>query len=197
MSDLFDFPVLRIEQPRKVMANKVAYLVLDPGGELIATVTETTERSKREQLRAALPGHAMYGDRTLHVASPGDELLLVMEKLDGRGGTLIKRPDGELVGAIRQERTNRHYVLYDAAEQRIGEVVGEISLRRFTAKDPAGRQVARIDKKWAGVVAELFTHADRYSLEYSEEGVGEPLRTLIALLVVLLDLTLHETKDVV
>ncbi|RAY11440.1 hypothetical protein DPM19_30970 [Actinomadura craniellae] len=196
MSDLFDFPSLRIEQPRKVLANKVAYKILDPAGNLLATAEETTVRGRREQLRAALPGHALFGDRTFHVTSPAEELLLVMEKLDRREGTRIKRPDGDLIGMVRPERTNRHYGLFDAADQRIGEIVGEISLRRFTVKDATGRQAALINKKWAGVATELFTHSDRYTVEFDDRA-EEPLRTIVAITVILLDLILHESKDVV
>ncbi|MCA9075425.1 MAG: hypothetical protein KDA93_10350 [Planctomycetaceae bacterium] len=56
-----------------------------------------------------------------------------------------------------------------------------------------GRKLAKVSKKWAGIGKELFTSADNYILEISEDIPTEnPLRLLIMAAVFSIDLVLKE-----
>lgn len=44
----------------------------------------------------------------------------------------------------------------------LGELQGDWKAWDFSFKDPAGRELGRITKKWAGLGRELFTSADSY-----------------------------------
>ncbi|MGI8331191.1 phospholipid scramblase-related protein [Actinomadura scrupuli] len=195
MSDLFDFPVLRVEQPRKMLPTQVRYEIFNADNALLAVAAETDVRSRRKALLAARPG-ALPDVRSLVVSGADGAPLLTVEQQESRRLTLVRRPDGELVGAIRAERTTRHYTLLGAADQPVGTITGDLSLRHFVVSDDQGRRAALVNKKWAGLLAELLTTADRYAVEISDP-VPEPLRTLVVMSAVVLDLTLHEFKDLV
>lgn len=202
MTDLFSSPVLRVEQPRKVLQKQVQYNFFDSKGTLLAVAAETTVRSRRKAVRAALPGAVLFGQQILLVSTPDDEPVLVIDKQEEGRLTLVRRPDGEdgtpgdPIGSIRAHRTTRHYALLDAEGNRVGELTGDLGLRKFAVTDAARKHVAQVNKKWAGLAAEVLTTADRYHVEISGP-VGEALRTLIVVSAVVLDLTLHESKDVV
>jgi len=55
------------------------------------------------------------------------------------------------------------------------------------------KQLARVTKKWAGIGKELFTSADNYVLEISDEvPAGAPLRRIILASVLCIDMVLKE-----
>jgi uncharacterized protein YxjI len=207
VTELFNTPALRVEQPRKVLATRAQYDFFDAKGTRLATATETTERTRLKAVRAALPGNVLAGAQTLLLRDTEEDPLLIIEKHDTNRLTTIRRPvegaegddlfDGDLIGSIRAERTTRHYALLDAEDKRIGEVTGDLGLRRFAVTDDERRHVAQVNKKWAGLRAEMLTNADRYSVEITGRRVSETLRSLIVVTAVVLDLTLHESKDVV
>jgi uncharacterized protein YxjI len=195
VSDVFNFPVLRVEQPRKMLPAQVRYEIFNAENVLLAVAAETDVRSRRKALQAARPG-AVPPARSLVVSDADGALLLTVDQQEGKRLTLMRRPDGEPMGAIRAERTTRHYALLDAEDRRVGAITGDLSLRRFTVADDQGKRVAVVNKKWAGLMAEMLTTADRYTVEISDP-VPEPLRTLVVMSAVVLDLTLHEFKDLV
>jgi hypothetical protein len=194
VSDIFNSPVLKVEQPRKVLPAQAQYKIFNAEDVLVAIATETAVRTRRKALAAAR--RAAPGPRDLLVSGADGVPLLVVAQQDGNRHTLIRRPDGEPVGAIRAERTTRHYALLDPEDHRVGQITGDLSLRRFVAADDHGKRVALVNKKWAGFVAELLTTADHYTVQMFDP-VSEPLRTLVTMSAIVLDLTLHEVKDVV
>jgi uncharacterized protein YxjI len=196
VSELFNSPVLRVEQPRKVLPAQAQYNIFNAESVLVAVAAETHVRTRREALQAARPGSSLLGDRTLLVSTADGVPFLVIDKQEHQRLTVVRRPDGDPVGAIRAKRTTRHYALLDAEDRPVGEITGDLSLRRFTVADGQGKRVALVNKKWAGFVTEVLTTADRYTVEISDP-VSEPLRTLVAVTAIVLDLTLHEFKDVV
>lgn len=195
MSDLFNSPVLRVEQPRKGPFSKTQYKVLDGDGTLLAVGAEIKVRSRGESLKAVFPGKSEMDARAVELATPEGEPLLHVDKAMGRMFTAVRRPDGEVIGAFRTERVGRLYSLRDADDKRFGEVVGDVPRRNFAVKDPEGNQVAHVQKKWAGVATHLLTTADRYAVEISDP-VPEPLRTMAVVTAIAMDLLLHESKDI-
>ncbi|MCW2912308.1 MAG: Scramblase family protein [Actinomycetia bacterium] len=194
--DVFDSPVLRVQQPRKVLPTKAQYNIFNAESVLVAVATETDARTRRKALQAARPGSPLLGARALLLTTADGVPLLTIDKQTGQRVTAVRGPDGGPIGAIRAERTTRHYALLDAEDHPIGQITGDLSLRRFTVADGEGKRVARVSKKWAGLATEVLTTADRYNVEISGP-VSEPLRTLVVVSAIVLDLTLHEFKDLV
>ncbi|MEU5885031.1 phospholipid scramblase-related protein [Spirillospora sp. NPDC047279] len=194
MSDLFESPVLRVEQPRKAPLGKTQYKVLDGKGTLLAVATETTDRTPRESLKTMFPGKSEMDAHLLEVCTTEGDPLYYVDKAQGRMLTAIRRPDGELVGAFRTERVGRLYTLRDDDNKRFGEIEGDVPRRNFTVKNADGVKVAQIQKKWAGIATHLLTTADRYTVDI-KDPVPEPLRTMAVLTAIVMDMFLHESKD--
>ena len=191
MNDLFSSPTLRIEQPRKILAKQAHYDIFGTGRTLVAVAEETDVRTHGQVLKAALPVSPPPGAQILVVRDPEGEPVLVLHKHEGGRLTEVSGIDGTPVGRIRAQRTTRHYTLTDAQDQVLGEVAGDLALRRFTITGGHGLTLGKVTKKWAGLTKELLTTADHYSVDISDT-VQEPTRTLIVMTAIMLDLTLHE-----
>ncbi|MCP2337137.1 phospholipid scramblase family protein [Actinomadura rupiterrae] len=206
MTDLFNLPSMRVEQPRKVVQTQTRYDVVDDRGGLLASVADQQVRSRREAVRAALPQTVRSAHATLVLRDGDGAARYVIDKVDAwhthvhhavpgedEGEDLMR---GDAIGTVRANSTRRHYVLLDADENELAQAVGDLRLRSFPVTDNDRRRFARIDKKWAGLRAELFTTADRYAVEFTEE-VSETLRVLVVVTAIVLDMMAYESKELV
>lgn len=205
MTDLFNLPSMRVEQPRKVVQTQTRYDVRDDQGTLLAYVTDQQVRSRREAVRAALPQNVRSNHATLVLRDAEEAPRYVIDKVDawnthlhvavpGEDGEDLMR--GDRIGTVRANSTRRQYFLLDADENELAQAVGDLRLRAFPVTDNKRRRFAAINKKWAGLRAELFTTADRYAVELTEE-VDENLRVLVVVTAMVLDLMAYESKELV
>ncbi|RFU42688.1 hypothetical protein DZF91_05270 [Actinomadura logoneensis] len=205
MTDLFNLPSMRVEQPRKVVQTQTRYDVVDDRGTLLAYVTDQQVRSRREAVRAALPQNVRSSHATLVLKDASDAPRFVIDKVDawlthvhlavtGDEGDEVMR--GDRVGTVRANSTRRQYFLLDADETELAQAIGDLRLRTFPVTDNQRNRFAGITKKWAGLRAELFTTADRYAVEFTEE-VSESLRVLVVVTAIVLDLMAYESKELV
>ncbi|QFG21942.1 phospholipid scramblase-related protein [Actinomadura sp. WMMB 499] len=194
MSEAFSSPVLKVEQPRRGPFAKSKYRVMDGDGTTVA-VADETERRRGDALRTAFPGKSDLDARAVLLSTPEGEPLLVVDKQKGRALTEVRRPDGDVVGAFVTERVGRRYALHDPDGTVLGDVDVDIPRNNFAVRDANGTKVAHARKKWAGVVTHLLTTADKYEVEIFDP-VPEPLRTLAALTAIVMDMNLHESKDI-
>ena len=184
MDDLFDFPKLRIKQPAQVLANRANYEIHGAGRRL-AIVRETEPHG-----RLALMSQRMPGTRTLEVTTPAGEPVLTLVNQASAWVTEFRGPVGELIGRIRTGDTRRTYTLFDGQGHAVGEVTGDLALKRFIVTGPSGARLARVRKTWAGPLKELLTPFDHYKVEFTGL-VPQPARTMTVMMPVLLDLTLY------
>ncbi|MFN7454974.1 MAG: phospholipid scramblase-related protein [Pseudobdellovibrionaceae bacterium] len=81
----------------------------------------------------------------------------------------------------------------------------QITFRNFTMKSPiwkiwtfpitdAGRPVALIEKKWSGLLKEVFTDADQFRLGFQEASLSNDDRKLMLASAVFVDLQYFEAK---
>ncbi|WP_026414886.1 phospholipid scramblase-related protein [Actinomadura oligospora] len=205
MTDLFNLPSMRVEQPRKVVQTQTRYDVVDDQGTLLAYVTDQQVRSRREAVRAALPQTVRSTHATLVLTDAEEVPRFVIDKVDawnthvhlavpGEEGEAVMR--GDRIGTVRANSTRRQYFLLDADENELAQAVGDLRLRSFPVTDNERRRFAGINKKWAGLRAELFTTADRYAIELTEE-VSEALRVLVVVTAIVLDMMAYESKELV
>ena len=134
--------------------------------------------------------------------APGTRVLAVATVSAGEAvGSLVKQksewvtefrdPAGELVGRIRTGYSRRVYDLLGDQDQAVGTVTGDLALKHFSVAVPGGGVVARVRKTWAGFAKEMLTPNDHYTVEFTGP-VPEPVRTLTAMLPIVLDLNLYE-----
>ncbi|HUP58659.1 MAG TPA: phospholipid scramblase-related protein [Bdellovibrionota bacterium] len=104
--------------------------------------------------------------------------------------------EGEKLGAIQQ----RFAILskrFDV-EDRMGQVIMEVSspLLKFWTFPfvRGGAQVACVQKKWTGLLAEAFTDKDTFLVDFSEGSLPEEERSLVLAAALFIDLRYFERK---
>ncbi|MFV2179404.1 phospholipid scramblase-related protein [Actinomadura sp. LOL_016] len=107
----------------------------------------------------------------------------------------MSHPDmGPVVGTIGATDNVHRFTILAMAERPLGHMDANRLLRKFDVHDAAGNRVARLDEKWKGLATELVTTADRYMLEIFST-LPDPLRTLVVMTPLAIDLMLYEGKD--
>jgi Scramblase len=186
VDDPFDFPALRIRQPRKLLPNRASYEIYSDQRQLLATATETEAHHRLKLISKPAPEA-----RVLAVTTAASQPVLTMVKHHRERITDLHSPTTELVGRIQATHTTRHYTLIDGDEQAIAKVVGDLALKRFSVTDTIGGEFARVRKTFAGLTKEMLTPSDHYTVEFTGE-VSPSARMLTVMMAIVLDLTLYE-----
>ncbi|WP_433229510.1 phospholipid scramblase-related protein [Actinomadura formosensis] len=194
MSEVFRSPVLKVEQPRRGPFAKSRYKVMDGDGIVLAIAGQTKDDGRAE-MRGLVPGKSNLDARAVLLTTPDGEPLLMVDKQSGREYTEILKPDGERIGSFVTERVGRRYVIYDDDGTLIGSVEVDVPRTNFQVKDADSGKVAHVRKKWAGLATHLLTTADKYETEIFDP-VPEPLRTMAAMTAIVMDMNLHEAKEI-
>jgi len=85
------------------------------------------------------------------------------------------------------------FAVLDASERPLCMLKGKWTSWDFKFVSNDGKEFATVTKKWAGLGKELFTSADNYVLQISEDVPADnPLRILIMAAVMCIDLVLKE-----
>jgi uncharacterized protein YxjI len=185
MEDHFDFQTLRVQQPRKMLANRASYEIFDPQHQLLAVATETEAHTRLKLLSKSMPD-----TRVLAITTAAREPLLTLIKQASEWSTELQSPGGELFGRIRVTFTTRHYTLHDDQDKTVARVEGDLALKHFKVTSAEGKLIARVRKTWAGLTKEALTPSDHYQVEFLGP-VSLPARTLIVVMPIVLDLTLY------
>jgi len=103
---------------------------------------------------------------------------------------------GVFVGAIQQRFSilTKRFDVQDAGGQVVMEVASpfwKIWTFPFMAR---GAQVAAVQKKWSGLLAEAFTDKDNFLVDLGEGGLGENERRLVLAAALFIDLQYFEKK---
>jgi hypothetical protein len=194
VSEVFSSAVLKVEQPRRGPFAKSRYKVMDGDGIVLAVAGQTNDEG-RSEMRGLFPGKSNLDARAVMLSTPDGEPLLIVNKQRGRELTEILRPDGERVGAFITERVGRRYAVHGGDDAVIGAVDVDIPRNNFEVKDADGGKVAHVRKKWAGLATHLLTTADEYAVEIFDP-VREPLRTMAVMTAIVMDMNLHESKEI-
>lgn len=84
----------------------------------------------------------------------------------------VETADGTHIGTVHRRWSWTFAKVYDLCDER-GRVFARVHspfwrIWTFPLKDPKGREVAVIQKKWGGFLRESFTDADRFTVEFGE-----------------------------
>ena len=194
MKEVFGSPVLKVEQPRRGPFAKSRYKILDGDGTVLA-IAAPTDSEGRVEMKGVLRGKSNLDPRAVLLTNPDGDPLLIVDKQAGREYTEILNAEGESFGSFVTERVGRRYVVYDGEGTLIGAVGVDVPRNNFEVSDTKGKKVAHVRKKWAGLATHLLTTADKYSVEINDP-VAEPLRTMAVMTAVVMDMNLHEAKEI-
>ena len=105
----------------------------------------------------------------------------------------VSRRDGPVGTVQKQLRLGRSRFALQAADGReLGELRSEDWRgRRFVVHDETGEPVARVAKRWDGVMRAVFTDADTYGVEL-RPGLVDPLRSLAVAACLVVDVLFNE-----
>jgi len=166
------------------MPERARYEIFDTDGSQVAVVQETEKRSRIGAFANVVPTH-----RAFDVTTSRHEPLLTMIMNDEWHADLIS-PGGEPIGRIRVGFSRREYTLLDDEETVVAKAAGDLPATKFAVTGPAGERYAEFRKTWAGLRKEIFTEADNYTIRFGP-GVPARTRTIIVMVPVVLDMSLH------
>lgn len=195
MSGPFSSSALKVEQPRRGPFGKSRYKVLDGDDTVLAIAAPAEDQGRAGSMRSIVPGKSNLDARAVHLTTPGGDHLLTVEKQRGRDYTEILGPKEDAVGSFVTERVGRRYVVYDGDGTLIGAVDVDVPRNNFEVTDNDGTKVAHVRKRWAGLATHLLTTADKYTVEIYDP-VPEPLRTMAVMTAIVMDMNLHESKEI-
>jgi uncharacterized protein YxjI len=196
VTDLFNSPVLLVEQPRNFLAVESRYTVYTPQGLPVAVVGEPGLSSGKKAMRFFMSESAGNFRHTLQVTRPDGMPLLTIDKPFAliSPKTQVIWPNGSVAGAIQCEFGLRpKFTLLDAYDRHLGEIRGDFFGWDFAITDWQGLEIARVNKQWTGLAAEFFTTADRYAVQINFQ-LPDPLRTLVIATAITLDVVLRESR---
>ena len=135
---------------------------------------------------------------TLEIVDNEENVLVVIK----RGWTFwmskitIHDGSGNITGYIRQKFKffKPTFRIFDAQENQIGEITGDWKAWNFSIKDNAGNQIGTISKKWAGIMKEAFTTADKYIVSIVPEYAEDTNKVNIVSTAITIDMVLKESK---
>jgi uncharacterized protein YxjI len=195
VSDLLNRNVLVIEQKPKLVELTNEYRILDDDGNEIGVIRQEGQSKARRLMRLVtsvdqflthrLSVYDSAGGKVLEIVRPAKVLKSTLQILDGRGnqrGRIVQR---NVVGKKR-------FSLEDAE----GDALGSIDAENWRSWDfaihgPDGAEVGRITKRWAGILREGFTTADRYLLHISGD-VAPELRLMMVASAAAVDIALKQ-----
>ncbi|MBN8576903.1 MAG: RNAase [Cytophagales bacterium] len=102
---------------------------------------------------------------------------------------------GTLIGKFKQKffSIGGKFEVLDASERPLCMLKGKWTSWDFRFVSQDGKEFALVTKKWSGLGKELFTSADNYILQISNDVPADnPLRMLIMAAVMCIDLVLKE-----
>jgi uncharacterized protein YxjI len=169
MTGLLERDILVISQKAKLIEMTNEYRILDPEGDEVGAIREEAQSKSRKLLRFVSDVDQFLTHRLSVYEADGTKLLEIIRPAKIMKSTLqIRDGDGEARGAIVQENVfgKKRFGLRGPA----GELLGSIDAENwrswdFAIHDADGSEIARVTKKWAGLLHEGLTTADHYVLE--------------------------------
>jgi uncharacterized protein YxjI len=104
--------------------------------------------------------------------------------------------DGRTIGTVRQKFKlfKPFFTIFNHEEKQIAEITGDWKAWKFVIKDQSGSQIGTISKKWAGVLQEVFTTADKYHVNIDPSYANMMNKIVILSAAITIDMVLKESK---
>ena len=170
------------------------YEILTESGQPLGRVSEVSNGIWATLGRWMFKGRRPF---TLVIESGGQETLRLRRPWFWFFSTLlVEDGGGRAIGRIEQRFAffQRNFDIVDAGGAQVARIVGPM-FRPWTFEVRAGDQeVARIEKRWSGLLKEMFTDADNFSLTLPQSGDPQ-LSSLILAAALLIDFCYFENTD--
>jgi uncharacterized protein YxjI len=109
---------------------------------------------------------------------------------------VIGSGDGRTIGTVKQKFKlfKPTFKIFNHEEKQIAEINGDWKAWKFTIQDESGAQIGTISKKWAGVLQEVFTSADKYHVNIDQSYANMMNKIVILSAAITIDMVLKESK---
>lgn len=109
---------------------------------------------------------------------------------------LISSGDGRTIGTVTQKFRflKPTFRIFNHEEKHVAEIKGDWKAWKFVIEDEGGAQIGTISKKWAGVLQEVFTTADKYHVSIDPSYANMMNKILILSSAITIDMVLKESK---
>jgi uncharacterized protein YxjI len=191
---LFSDSVLVVQQKAKLIELTAEFSVFDEAGTPIGSVAEVGQSNLKKAARfVSSLDQFMTHSFEIRDADGRPLLVLVRPRKLMKSKFQLTRPDGTAVGEIVQKNVIgkiRFALVADGHE--VATLNGE-NWRAwdFNVQDASGTEIARITKKWEGVLKAAFTTADNYVVQIPQP-LAEPLRSLVVASALCIDTALKQ-----
>lgn len=184
-----------LHQRRKLFEMRNQYELSDESGQKVGAV-EQVNQSPFTVVARLLSGLDAALPITLDVTDAASNRVLQLHKAWFRYAVAVTDGSGRHLGNVNK-RVRVGKALFSIVGPS-GEPLGEMKAenwraRDFRVEDPAGREIARVTKKWRGLATEMFTDADSYAVTF-EPTTEEPMRSLALAAALSVDITMKQ-KD--
>jgi len=100
---------------------------------------------------------------------------------------------GGLIGFFKQKfkLVIARFEIYSIDSKKIAVIIGDWKDWNFKIYDSSMKKIGVVNKKWAGLVKELFTTADKYIINVHDE-ISQSEKVLIIASAIIIDLVLKE-----
>ena len=194
-SNLLASNTLVINQRAKLFELRNQFSVLDETGQQVGRVEEIN-RSPLAVFTRVVSDFDVALPMTLALQDNSGQHVLVLHKPWFRWGATVSSPAAGEIGRITKEiRLGKaRFALTGMNGERLGTVHAlNWRAKDFSIRDANDVEVARINKRWAGMAKEIFTDADNYVIEVMP-GLGDPLRSMAFATSLAID-TVMKNKD--
>jgi uncharacterized protein YxjI len=186
-----------IKEQVKFLKTKQSYDIFDYETEEQIGTAEEKLSGLVQGLRWILPKSMM--PTTVEVRDEEDALVFKIR----RGGFLFQarvevlNADGEVIGYFKSKLFSfgGGFWVYDAKDRQFAEVKGNFFGFDYRVLTPDGEELGSVSKKWGGALKELFTSADTYMVDVSEDLAEQPVAKMLVLAAALAIDVIFKSED--
>ena len=196
--ELLAHDLVVVRQKAKLVEMTNQYLLEDGEGTQIGVVEQVGQNFIRKALRL-LTSVDQYLTHRLEIRDAAGTVVLRLLRPAKflKSKVVVSDGSGATIGTIVQQNVmgKKRFTLEGPDGSILGELLGENWVSwDFQIVDPGGAVVARVNKKWAGMLREGFTTADTYVFQ-AETGLTGPLRQLAFAAATAIDTALKQDDN--
>jgi uncharacterized protein YxjI len=191
---IFDQSVLVVNQKAKIIEVNNEYAIFDENGTQIGAVRQVGQSKAKKVLRVLTSVDQFLTTKLEIVDTDGNVALQLTRPAKlMKSKVIVQDGKGTEIGQIIQQ--NVIGKIHFSLEAR-GQTVGSINAENwrawnFNIQDRSNREIARVTKKWEGLMKNMFTTADNYVVNIPSP-LEEPLRSLVVAAALSIDTALKQ-----
>jgi len=191
---IFDQSVLVVNQKAKIIEINNEYAIFDANGTQLGAVRQVGQSKLRKVLRV-VSSVDQFLTTKLEVSDITDGVILQLTRPAKflKSKVVVSDGTGKEIGRIvQQNMIGKIKFSLEAGDRTLGSINAE-NWRAwdFNIQDAQGTEVARIQKKWEGIVKNVFTTADNYVVNIPKP-LSDPLRSLVIAAALSVDTALKQ-----